>query len=113
MDERNLRCTTYYTYLVLETMQALGSELRRDETTLVLVSGKRSITKEWRFFVYENEVVTGSLYLIGEEQVNETIKGGDLDEFGFQGGDPMFQWTGDFFKLLSGHRSHLGMSSPV
>jgi ATP-grasp domain, R2K clade family 3 len=134
MDERNLRCTTYYTYFgpyllnnryfilplgelmrrrveileyfgssgelfirpdsnmksfragvfdlqVLNTMQAIGSELRRDETTLVLVSGKRSITKEWRFFVYKNEVVTGSLYLIGEEQINETIKGGYLENY--------------------------------
>jgi ATP-grasp domain, R2K clade family 2 len=134
MDERNLRCTTYYTYFgpyllnnryfilplgelmrrrveileyfgssgelfirpdsnmksfragvfdlqVLNTMQAIGSELRRDETTLVLVSGKRSITKEWRFFVYKNEVVTGSLYLVGEEQINETIKGGYLENY--------------------------------
>jgi len=31
------------------TMQSLGSELKRDETTLVLVSGKREITKEWKF----------------------------------------------------------------
>jgi ATP-grasp domain, R2K clade family 2 len=134
MDERNLRCTTYYTYFgpyllnnryfilplgelirrrveileyfgssgelfirpdsnmksfragvfdleVLNTMQSLGSELRRDETTLVLVSGQRSITQEWRFFAYKNEVVTGSLYLIGEEQVNETIKGGYLESY--------------------------------
>jgi ATP-grasp domain, R2K clade family 2 len=134
MDERNLRCTSYYTYFgpyllnnryfilplgelmrrrveileyfgsngelfirpdsnmksfragvfdlsVLNTMQAIGSELRRDETTLVLVSGKRPITKEWRFFVYKNEVVTGSLYLIGEEEVHETIKGGYLEDY--------------------------------
>jgi hypothetical protein len=134
MDERNLRCTTYYTYFgpyllnnqyfilplgelmrrrveileyfgssgelfirpdsnmksfragvfdlnVLNTMQAIGSELRRDETTLVLVSGKRPIKQEWRFFVYKNEVVTGSLYLIGEEQINETIRGGDLENY--------------------------------
>jgi len=131
MDEKNLRCTTYYAYFgeyllnnryfilplgelvrrkteildyfrstgrvfirpdsnmksfragvfdlqVLDTMQALGSELRRDETTLVLVSGVRSITKEWRFFVYKNEVVTGSLYLVGEERIDEQIKDGYL-----------------------------------
>ncbi len=66
---------------VLNTMQAIGSELRRDERTLVLVSGKRSITKEWRFFIYKNEVVTGSLYLVGEEQINETIKGGYLENY--------------------------------
>jgi hypothetical protein len=42
-------------------MQSLGSELKKDETTLVLVSGKRAITKEWRFFV-KNQIITGSLY---------------------------------------------------
>ncbi|RUR84257.1 ATP-grasp domain-containing protein [Chlorogloeopsis fritschii PCC 9212] len=134
MDERNLRCSTYYTYFgqyllnnkyfilslgelirrreeileyfkskgelfvrpdsnmksfragvfnlnVLNTMQSLGSELRRDETTLVLVSGKRIITREWRFFVYKNQVITGSLYLVEEERVDETIKGGDLEDY--------------------------------
>ncbi|MBD1851311.1 ATP-grasp domain-containing protein [Leptolyngbya sp. FACHB-711] len=131
MDEKNLRCTTYYAYFgqyllnnkyfilplgelirrreeileyfqsngelfirpdsnmksfragvfniqVLNTIKTLGSELRRDETTLVLVSGKRSITKEWRFFVYKDEIITGSLYLIGEERIDERIKGGYL-----------------------------------
>jgi hypothetical protein len=63
---------------VLNTMQSLGSELRRDETTLVLVSKKRSITKEWRFFVYKDEIITGSLYLVGEERIDERIKGGYL-----------------------------------
>jgi hypothetical protein len=47
---------------ILNTLQSLGSELKRDETTLVLVSGKRAITKEWRFFVYKNQIITGSLY---------------------------------------------------
>ncbi|MBW4541307.1 MAG: ATP-grasp domain-containing protein, partial [Myxacorys chilensis ATA2-1-KO14] len=131
MDEKNLRCTTYYTYFgqyllnnryfilplgelirrrkeileyfqsdselfirpnsnmksfragvfnlqTLNTMQSLGSELRTDETTLVLVSGKQLITKEWRFFVYRDEIITGSLYLIGEERIDERIKGGYL-----------------------------------
>lgn len=134
MDEKNLRCTTYYAYFgqhllnnryfilplgelirrkaeileyfhssgelfirpdsnmkpfragvfdlqVLNTMQRLGSELRRDETTLVLVSGKRSISKEWQFFVYKNEIITGSLYLIGEERIDERIKGGYLASY--------------------------------
>gem|GEM_PF-7059751 len=31
---------------IFNTMQSLGSELKRDEKTLVLVSGKRAITKE-------------------------------------------------------------------
>ena len=31
---------------ILNSIQSLGSELKRDETTLVLVSGKRAITKE-------------------------------------------------------------------
>lgn len=62
----------------LNTMAALGSELKRDETTLVLVSGKQPITREWRFFVYRNQVITGSLYLVGEERINETINGGYL-----------------------------------
>jgi len=60
------------------TMQSLGSELKRDETTLVLASGKRAITKEWKFFVYQNQIITGSLYLVGEERVDETIRGGYL-----------------------------------
>ncbi|WP_445171393.1 hypothetical protein [Microcoleus sp.] len=47
-------------------MQSLGSELKRNETTLVLVSGKRAITKEGRFFIYKNQIITGSLYLVGE-----------------------------------------------
>ncbi|MBD3880979.1 ATP-grasp domain-containing protein [Phormidium tenue FACHB-886] len=134
MDEKNLRCTTYYAYFgqyllnnsyfvlplaelirrreeileyfqsdgelfirpdsnmksfragvfdlqVLNTLQSLKSELRRDETTLVLVSKKRSITKEWRFFVYKDEIVTGSLYLMGEEQINERIEGGYLTNY--------------------------------
>jgi hypothetical protein len=131
MDEKNLRCSTYYTYFgqyllnnkyfilslgelirrreeileyfksegdlfvkpdsnikpfhagvfnlnVLNTMQSLGSELKRDETTLVLVSGKRAIAKEWRFFVYKDQVITSSLYLVGEERIDEEIKGGYL-----------------------------------
>jgi ATP-grasp domain, R2K clade family 3 len=109
MDERNLRCTTYYTYFgahllnnqyfirpdsnmktfragvfdlqQLNTMAALGSELGRDATTLVLVSGKRSITREWRFFIYKNEIITGSLYLVGEERIDEQIKGGYLVDY--------------------------------
>jgi hypothetical protein len=32
-----------------------------NETTLVLVSGKRAITKESRFFVYKNQIITDSL----------------------------------------------------
>ncbi|BCL36539.1 ATP-grasp domain-containing protein [Nostoc sp. MS1] len=134
LDERNLRCSTYYTYFgqyllnkkyflltlgelirrqeeileyfgsdgdlfirpdsnmksfragvfnlkKLNTMAGLGSELKRDETTLVLVSGKQPITKEWRFFVYKNQVITGSLYLVGEERINETINGGYLESY--------------------------------
>ncbi|MFN6570231.1 ATP-grasp domain-containing protein [Dendronalium sp. ChiSLP03b] len=134
MDEKNLRCTTYYTYFgqyllnnkyfilslgelirrreeileylgsdgdlfvrpdsnmksfragvfnlnVLNTMQSLGSELKRDETTLILVSGKRAIAKEWRFFVYKNQIITGSLYLVGEERIDETIQGGYLESY--------------------------------
>lgn len=65
----------------LNTMQALGSELRRDKTTLVLVSKKQPITREWRFFAYKDEIITGSLYLIGEERVDETIKGGYLETY--------------------------------
>lgn len=131
MDEKNLRCSTYYTYFgqyllnnkyfllslgelirrrkeildyfesdgnlfirpdsnmksfragvfnlnVLNTMQSLGSELQRDETTLVLVGSKRTITREWRFFVYKNQIITGSLYLVGEERIDEIIQGGYL-----------------------------------
>ena len=134
MDEKNLRCSTYYTYFgqyllnnkyfilslgelvrrraeilecftsdgdlfvrpdsnmksfragvfnlnILNTVQSLGSELNRDETTLVLVSAKRPITKEWRFFIYKNQIITGSLYLVGEERVDETIRGGYLDNY--------------------------------
>ena len=66
---------------ILNTMQSLGSELNRDEATLVLVSGKRAITKEWRFFVYKNQIITGSLYLMGESRVDETIRGGYLENY--------------------------------
>ncbi|MEG3883728.1 ATP-grasp domain-containing protein [Microcoleus sp. herbarium19] len=134
MDEKHLRCSSYYTYFgqyllnnkyfllslgelvrrkteileyfksdgelfvrpdsnmksfragvfnlnILNTMQSLGSELKRDETTFVLVSGKRAITKEWRFFVYKNHIITGSLYLVGESRVDETISGGYLENY--------------------------------
>ncbi|MGB3511587.1 MAG: ATP-grasp domain-containing protein [Microcoleaceae cyanobacterium] len=66
---------------VLNTMMTLGRELTTDETTLVLVSAKRSIEKEWRFFVYKNEIITGSLYLVGEERIDEVVKGGDLENY--------------------------------
>jgi hypothetical protein len=66
---------------VLDTVQALSSELGRDAATLVLVSGKRSITREWRFFVYKNEVITGSLYLVGEDRIDETISGGYVTDY--------------------------------
>ena len=66
---------------ILNTVQSLGSELKRNETTLVLVSGKRAITKEWRFFVYKNQIITGSLYLVGESRVDETIRGGYLENY--------------------------------
>jgi hypothetical protein len=62
-------------------MQVLGSELKRDETTLVLVSGKQAITKEWSFFVYKNQIITASLFLVGEERVDETIRGGYLENY--------------------------------
>ena len=66
---------------ILNTVQSLGSELKRNETTLVLVSGKRQIAKEWRFFVYKNQIITGSLYLVGESRVDETIRGGYLENY--------------------------------
>jgi hypothetical protein len=62
-------------------MQSIGSELKRNQTILVLVSGKRAITKKWRFFVYKNQIITGSLYLVGEERVEETIRGGYLENY--------------------------------
>ena len=55
---------------ILNTMHSLGSELKRDETTLVLVSAKRAITKEWKFFIFKNQIITGSLYLVGEERID-------------------------------------------
>jgi len=66
---------------IFNTMQSLGSELKTDETTLVLVSGKRAITKQGRFFVGHNQIITGSLYLVGEERVDETIRGGYLENY--------------------------------
>jgi hypothetical protein len=134
MDEKNLCCTTYYTYFgkyllnnkyfilpllelvrrrleileyfnssgelfirpnsnmksfragvfnlqKLDTMEKLGSELKTDEKTLVLVSAKQAIAKEWRFFADKDRIITGSLYLIGEERVDEKIKGGYLENY--------------------------------
>ncbi|MEL6938957.1 MAG: ATP-grasp domain-containing protein [Cyanobacteria bacterium J06598_1] len=65
----------------LNTIEAISSELRREKTTLVLVGEKKPIKREWRFFVYKNEIVTGSLYLVGEEQINERIQGGYLEAY--------------------------------
>ena len=65
----------------LNTIEALSSELKREKTTLVLVGEKKPITREWRFFAYKDEIITGSLYLIGEEQVNERIQGGYLEDY--------------------------------
>ena len=36
--------------------------------------------KEWRFFL-KNQIFTGSLYLVGEERVDETIRGGYLENY--------------------------------
>ena len=66
---------------ILNTMMTLGQELRTDETTLVLVAAKRLIAKEWRFFVYKNEIITGSLYLVGEERINERVKSSYLENY--------------------------------
>ncbi|MEL7071476.1 MAG: ATP-grasp domain-containing protein [Cyanobacteria bacterium J06581_3] len=65
----------------LNTIEALSSELRREKTTLVLVGEKKPIKREWRFFAYKDEIITGSLYLIGEEQVNKKIWGGYLEDY--------------------------------
>jgi hypothetical protein len=134
MDEKNLRCSTYYTYFGkyllnnkyflitlgelirrreeildyfnsdgdlfirpdsnmksfragifnlnnLNIIQSLKSELGTNETTLLLVSQKKPISKEWRFFIYKNQVITGSLYLVGEERIDERIKGGYLENY--------------------------------
>ena len=32
-------------------------------------------------FVYKNQIITGSLYLVGEERVDETIRGGYLENY--------------------------------
>lgn len=50
-----------------------------------MVSGKQPITREWRFFVYKNQVITSSLYLVGEERINEIIMGGYLESYLHQG----------------------------
>ncbi|BAZ09619.1 hypothetical protein NIES4071_14280 [Calothrix sp. NIES-4071] len=134
LDEKNLRCSTYYNYFgqyllnnkyfflslgelirrkdeileyfhsdgevfirpdsnmkpfnagvfnlkALNTIKALKSELNTNDTTLVFVSKKQRITKEWRFFIYKNQVITASLYLVGEERIDETIKGGYLENY--------------------------------
>ena len=65
----------------LNTIEALSSELGREKTTLVLVSQQKPIRREWRFFAYKDEIVTGSLYLVGEEQINEQVKGGYLQDY--------------------------------
>lgn len=65
----------------LNTIKALKSELNTSDTILVLVSKKQLITREWRFFVYKNQVITGSLYLVGEERIHEIIKGGYLENY--------------------------------
>lgn len=65
----------------LNTVEALCSELKREKTTLVLVGKTKPIKREWRFFAYKNEIVTGSLYLVGEEQINEEVRGGYLADY--------------------------------
>jgi ATP-grasp domain, R2K clade family 3 len=62
----------------LNNLALFKSELGIKETTLLLVSRKQPITREWRFFVYKNQVITGSLYLVGEERIDETIRDGYL-----------------------------------
>lgn len=65
----------------LNTLAALESKLKRDKTTLVLVGKRQLITREWRFFAYKDEIVTGSLYLVGENQINQEVKGGYLEDY--------------------------------
>ncbi|MGB3291888.1 MAG: ATP-grasp domain-containing protein [Phormidesmis sp.] len=66
---------------ILDTLQSLESELKREKTTLVVVSKPQPIVREWRFFVYKDEIITGSLYLIGEERVDQRIQGGYLADY--------------------------------
>jgi len=66
---------------LLNTIEAVSSHLKREKTTLVLVGGKKPITREWRFFAYKDEIVTGSLYLVGEERLNERIQDGYLKDY--------------------------------
>ncbi|MEL6602654.1 MAG: ATP-grasp domain-containing protein [Cyanobacteria bacterium J06614_10] len=65
----------------LTTIEALSSELKRDKTTLVLTSRKRVVEREWRFFVYKQEIITGSLYLVGEDRIDQKVKGGAVENY--------------------------------
>lgn len=65
----------------LYTLEKLNSKLRQTKTTLVLVGKTRPISREWRFFAYKDEIITGSLYLVGEEQINERVSGGYLTDY--------------------------------
>ena len=65
----------------LNTIEALSSELKRDKTTLVLTSRKRAVEREWRFFVYKQEIITGSLYLVEEDRIDQKVKGGAVENY--------------------------------
>jgi len=66
---------------VLNTVEALTSELKRGKTTLLLVGKPQPITREWRFFAYKGEIITGSLYLVGEDQISKRIRSGYLEDY--------------------------------
>ena len=66
---------------IFNTLQSLESELKQEKTTLVVVSKQQPIAREWRFFVYKDEIITGSLYLVGEERIDQKVQGGYLADY--------------------------------
>lgn len=59
-------------------LSQLLSLLRAEPTTVVLVAAPKPIMREWRFFMYKDQVITGSQYLVGEEEVHELVQPNSL-----------------------------------
>lgn len=52
-------------------LKSFTSKLRTEKTTTVLVSSKKPISREWRFFFYKDQPITGSLYIQDDEVICE------------------------------------------
>lgn len=55
----------------------LLSLLRAEPTTVVLVAAPKPIVREWRFFMYKDQIITGSQYLFFDNEEHKLVEESD------------------------------------